>query len=137
MTLLRTLDQVSKSLQDVENTVKSMKEPDKALLERITAVREKVEGIKKVYALSTEEQSMYRKPLKTAYRGGTVAELVMSLSSGMSRTMGAPTQATIDQIGDLRNFLTPLLDRMKEISGQDIPELNKALADKGVPYIKL
>jgi hypothetical protein len=137
MGLLRTLDLLGKSLPDVESAVKSMKEPDKALLEKVAAVREKVDGVKKVYALSTEEQSMYRKPLKTAYRGGTVAELIMSLASGISRTMGAPTQTTIDQIQDLRSFLTPLLDRMKEVTEKDIPELNKALAEKGVPYIKL
>jgi hypothetical protein len=135
--LLRTLDQLGKQLQDVEGTVKSMKEPDKALLDKISAVKDKADGIKKVFFLSTEDQTMYRKPLKTAYRGGTAAELVMSMVGSISRNMGAPTQTTIDQIEDLRNFLTPLADRMKEITDKDVPDLNRMLAAKNVPYIKL
>jgi hypothetical protein len=135
--LLRTLDQLGKQLQDVDGTVRSMKDPDKTLLDRIGAVKDKIAGIRKVYFLSTEEQTMYRKPLKTAYRGGTAAELVMSMVGSVSRNMGAPTQTTIDQIQDLRNFLLPLVDRVKEITDKDVPDLNKALAAKNVPYINL
>jgi hypothetical protein len=135
--LLRTLDQLGKQLQDVDGTVKSMKEPDKALLDKISAVKDKADGIKKFFFLSTEEQTMYRKPLKTAYRGGTAAELVMSMVGSISRNMGAPTQTTIDQIEDLRNFLMPLVDKMKEITEKDVPDLNKMLAAKNVPYIKV
>jgi hypothetical protein len=135
--LLRTLDRLGKQLQDADGTVKSMKEPDKALLDKISAVKDKADGIKKVFFLSTEEQTMYRKPLQTAYRGGTAAELVMSMVGSISRNMGAPTQTTIDQIEDLRNFLMPLVDKMKEITEKDVPDLNKILAAKNVPYIKL
>ena len=135
--LLRTLDQLGKQLQDVDGTVKAMKEPDKGLQDKIAAVRDKLDGIKKIYFLSTEDQTMYRKPLMTAYRGGTAAELVMSLTGGISRTMGAPTQTTIDQIQDLRGFITPLVEKMKEITEKDVPELNRMLAAKSVPYIKL
>ena len=135
--LLRTLDQLGKQLQDVDGTVKSMKEPDKALLDKISAVKDKADGIKKVFFQSTEEQTRYRKPLQTAYRGGTAAELVMSMVGSISRNMGAPTQTTIDQIEDLRNFLMPLVDKMKEITEKDVPDLNKMLAAKNVPYIKL
>jgi photosystem II stability/assembly factor-like uncharacterized protein len=136
-TLLRSTEQLAKQLQDVEDAVKGMKTPDKALLDRIAAVRDKVEGITKVFFVSTPEQSMYRKPLFTAYRGGTAAELVMGLVGTFSRTMGAPTQTAIDQFQDLKAFLTPLVERMKEIADKDVPGLNRMLAEKGVPYIRL
>jgi photosystem II stability/assembly factor-like uncharacterized protein len=135
--LLRSTDQLSKQLQDVEGAVKAMKSPDKALLDRIAVVREKLDGIAKVFFMSTPEQTMYRKPLFTAYRGGTAAELVLGMAGTVSRTMGMPTQTTIDQLQDLKAFVAPLVDKMKEITEKDVPDLNRMLAEKGVPYIKL
>jgi hypothetical protein len=50
--------------------------------------------------------------------------------------MGAPTQTMIDQLADLKAFAEPLFAKMKDIAEKDIPELNKLLAAKGVPYIR-
>jgi hypothetical protein len=50
--------------------------------------------------------------------------------------MGAPTQTAIDQLNDFKAFAEPLFQKMKDIAEKDIPELNKLLAEKGVPYIK-
>jgi len=50
--------------------------------------------------------------------------------------MGAPTQTAIDLLNDLRAFLEPQLAKMKEIQDKDLAELNRLLAEKGIPYIK-
>jgi hypothetical protein len=70
-----------------------------------------------------------------AFRGGTAAELVTGASRGSSG-MGAPTQTAVDQLEDLTAFVEPLVQKMKDVTEKDIPELNKLLAEKGVPYIK-
>lgn len=137
ISLLRTIDQLGKQIGDVESAVNAMKPPDRALLGRISGLKAKVDEIKKVFFLSSEDQTMYRKPLKAAYRGGTTAELVVSVIGQVAGYAGAPTQTTIDLFEDLKAFILPLLDTMKEITEKDVPELNKALAAGGVPYIKL
>jgi hypothetical protein len=50
--------------------------------------------------------------------------------------MGAPTRTMVDQLADLKAFTEPLIRKMAEVAEKDVPELNKALAAKGVPYIK-
>ncbi len=50
---------------------------------------------------------------------------------------GAPTQTTINRVEEFKAFLEPLAAKMAEITDKDIPELNKFLAEKGVPYIKI
>jgi hypothetical protein len=50
---------------------------------------------------------------------------------------GAPTQTTIGRIDESKAFLTPLTDKMAEITTKDIPELNKLLAEKKIDYIKI
>ena len=50
--------------------------------------------------------------------------------------MGAPTQTAVDQLADLKAFAEPLFQKMKDVAEKDVPELNKLLAAKGVPYIK-
>jgi hypothetical protein len=80
---------------------------------------------------------MYRKPLLVAFRGGTAAELVTSGGGGRGGAgMGAPTQTALDVLADLKAFAEPLFAKMKDILEKDVPELNKMLAAKGVPYIK-
>jgi hypothetical protein len=80
---------------------------------------------------------MYRKPLFDAFRGGTAAELVVGGGGGRGGAgMGAPTQTAVGQLADLKAFAEPLFQKMKEIVEKDVPELNKLLAAKGVPYIK-
>jgi hypothetical protein len=96
----------------------------------------RVEAIKAVFYMSPPDQGFYRKPLFVAFRGGTAAELVTGSGGRGGAGMGAPTRTMIDQLADLRAFAEPLFAKMKDIAEKDIPELNKALAAKGVPYIK-
>jgi len=61
------------------------------------------------------------------------------LVTGLTRSfnsIGRPTQTSIDLMNSLKEFLDPLLAKFKEISNKDIPELNRILAESGVPYIK-
>jgi photosystem II stability/assembly factor-like uncharacterized protein len=131
--LLQSLDSTSKQLDEVANRVAGMKDTD--LVAKVKAVKDKVEAIKSVFYLSPPDQGFYRKPLFVAFRGGTAAELVTGASRGASG-MGAPTGTAVDQFNDLKAFAEPLFQKMKDISEKDIPELNKLLAAKGVPYIK-
>jgi hypothetical protein len=133
--LLQALDATGKQLDDVAGRVAGMKDPDAALAAKVKAVKDKVDAIKAVFSLSPPEQSMYRKPLMVAFRGGTAAELVTGASRGSSG-MGAPTQTAVDQLEDLTAFVEPLVQKMKDVTERDVPELNKLLAEKGVPYIK-
>jgi len=133
--LLQALDATGKQLDDVAGRVAGMKPPDADLAARVQAVRAKVDAIKSVFALSPPDQGFYRKPLFVAYRGGTAAELVTGASRGAAG-MGAPTRTAVDQLADLKAFTEPLIQKMKDIAEKDIPELNKLLAAKGVPYIK-
>ncbi len=133
--LLQSLDATGKQLDDVAGRVAGMKNADPALSAKVRAVKDKVDAIKAVFSLSPPDQGFYRKPLMVAFRGGTAAELVTGASRGFG-SMGAPTQTAVDQLNDLKAFAEPLFQKMKDITEKDIPELNKLLAEKGVPYIK-
>jgi hypothetical protein len=133
--LLQALDATGKQLDDVAGRVAGMKNPDAALAAKVKAVKDKVEAIKAVFYVSPPDQGFYRKPLMVAFRGGTAAELVTGGSRGFG-SMGAPTQTVIDQFNDFKAFAEPLFQKMKDITEKDVPELNKLLAEKGVPYIK-
>lgn len=133
--LLQALDATGKQLDDVAGRVAGMKNTDAALAAKVKAVKEKVDAIKAVFYLSPPGQGFYRKPLMVAFRGGTAAELVTGGSRGFGG-MGAPTQTAIDQLNDFKTFAEPLFQKMKDITEKDVPELNKLLAEKGVPYIK-
>jgi photosystem II stability/assembly factor-like uncharacterized protein len=133
--LLTQLDATAKQLDDVAGRVAGMKPGDPELAARVKAVKDKVDAIKAVFAVSPPDQGFYRKPLFVAFRGGTAAELVTGAGRG-SAGMGAPTQTMIDQLADLKAFAEPLFAKMTDIAEKDIPELNKLLAAKGVPYIK-
>lgn len=63
------------------------------------------------------------------------AELVQGIAGSFSG-MGAPTRTAIDQLNDLKAFAEPLLAKMKAIQENDVPALNKALAEAGIPYIR-
>lgn len=134
--LLSAIDKWSSQLSDLENKMASVKEVDQAVKDKLKEVKEKINGLKKVYYRSPEEQSRYRMPLKIAYRGGTAAELIAGLPGQMANYMGAPTQTTIDLMIDLREFLEPLLVKMKEIEEKDIPELNRLLVSRNFPYLR-
>jgi photosystem II stability/assembly factor-like uncharacterized protein len=133
--LLQALDATGKQLDDVAGRVAGMKNPDAALAAKVKAVKDKVEAIKAVFYVSPPDQGFYRKPLMVAFRGGTAAELVTGGSRGFG-SMDAPTQTVIDQFNDFKAFAEPLFQKMKDITEKDVPELNKLLAEKGVPYIK-
>ena len=133
--LLQQIDAMSKQLDDVGGRVAAMKPADPDLASKVKAVKEKVEAIKAVFYMSPPAQGMYRKPLLVAFRGGTAAELVAGAGRGAGG-MGAPTRTMLDQLADLKAFAEPLFAKMKDIAEKNVPELNKALAAKGVPYIK-
>jgi len=134
--LLSFIEKLSSQIGELESKLNTMKDVDKIVMDKAKAVKDKVEDLKKSYYRSPEEQSGYRRPLKVAYRGGTVAELVSGLPGRVGSYMGAPTQTTIHMIEELKSYLVPLLDKMNEISAIDIPELNRLLAEKNIPYIK-
>ncbi len=134
--LLQQLDSTGKQLDDVAGRVAAMRPSEPDLAAKVRAVKEKVDAIKAVFYLSPPEQGFYRKPLFVAFRGGTAAELVTGGGGRGAGGMGAPTQTALDQLADLKAFAEPLFAKMKEIAEKDVPELNKALAAKGVPYIK-
>jgi hypothetical protein len=129
---------MSKQLDDIAGRVSAMKPFDPDLAARVKAVKDKVDAIKAVFSLSPADQGFYRKPLFVAFRGGTAAELVTGGGGGGRGAggMGAPTRTAIVQLADLKAFAEPLFQKMKDIAEKDVPELNKALAAKGVPYIK-
>jgi photosystem II stability/assembly factor-like uncharacterized protein len=133
--LLTQLDATAKQLDEVSGRVSGLKPGDPDLAARVRAVKEKVDAIKAVFAMSPPDQGFYRKPLFVAFRGGTAAELVTGAGRGSGGT-GAPTRTMLDQLADLKAFAEPLFAKMKDIVEKDIPELNKALAAQGVPYIK-
>jgi photosystem II stability/assembly factor-like uncharacterized protein len=134
--LLTRLDATGKQLDDVAGRVSAMKPFDADLAAKVKAVKEKVEAIKAVFSMSPPDQGFYRKPLFVAFRGGTAAELVTGGGGRGGAGMGAPTKTQVDQLADLKAFAEPLFAKMKDILEKDIPELNTALAAKGVPYIK-
>jgi hypothetical protein len=136
--LLTQIDSMTKQLDDVSGRVAGMKPSDPDLAAKVKAVKDKVDGIKAVFSLSPPDQGFYRKPLFVAFRGGTAAELVTGGGGGGrgGAGMGAPTKTAVDQLADLKAFAEPLFAKMKDIMEKDVPELNKALAAKGVPYIK-
>jgi len=135
--LLTQIDATTKQLDDVAGRVAAMKPSDPDLAARVKAVKDKVDAIKAVFSLSPPDQGMYRKPLLVAFRGGTAAELVTSGGGGRGGAgMGAPTQTALDVLADLKAFAEPLFAKMKDILEKDVPELNKAMAAKSVPYIK-
>lgn len=134
--LLQSLDSLTKQLDDVSGKISGLKNIDPVIQSQVKTLKDKIGEIKSVYFLSPPEQTIYRKPLKVALRGGTAAELITGITRSFTG-MGAPTQTAIDQLNDLAAFLEPLLAKMKEIADKDVPALNKLLAEKGVPYIKI
>jgi photosystem II stability/assembly factor-like uncharacterized protein len=134
--LLQQVDATAKQLDDVAGRVAGLKPGDPELAAKVQAVKDKVNAIKAVFALSPPDQGFYRKPLFVAFRGGTAAEMVTGAGGRGGAGLGAPTKTQLDQLADLKAFAEPLLAKMKDILEKDVPELNKALAAKGVPYIK-
>jgi photosystem II stability/assembly factor-like uncharacterized protein len=135
--LLMTSNNVSTQLEQLETRLKSMKDVDKAVLDKVKAVRDKLAEIQNVFSRSPEGQTRYRQPVKVALRGGTTAEQILRIAGEIIGYPGAPTQTTINRVEEFKKFLEPLLAKMSEITDKDIPELNKFLAEKGVPYIKI
>jgi len=133
--LLQQIDSTGAQLDEVVGRVVGLKPADPDLAARVKEVKDKVEAIKAVFYLSPPEQGFYRKPLFVAFRGGTAAELVTGASRGSSG-VGPPTRTAVDQLADLKAFAEPLFAKMKDIVEKDVPDLNKRLAAKGVPYIK-
>ena len=133
--LLQKIESMTKQLDDVASRVASLKPADPDLAAKVRAVRDKVAAVKGEFFLSPADQGFYRKPLFVAFRGGTAAELVTGAGRGAAG-MGAPTRTMVDQLADLKAFTEPLIRKMAEVAEKDVPELNKALAAKGVPYIK-
>jgi hypothetical protein len=135
--LLMTSSNVSTQLEQLEARLKSMKDVDKAVLDKAKAVKDKLAEIQQLFSRSPEGQTRYRQPVKVALRGGTTAEQILRIAGEISGYPGAPTQTTINRVEEFKAFLEPLTAKMAEITGKDIPELNKFLAEKGVPYIKI
>ena len=133
--LIQTMDGMSKQLDDLRASLSSSKQADQAVVDAHKKVKDKLDSIRSVYFVSPPGQTGYRRPLLTAFRGGTTAELVNGIAGSFSG-MGAPTQTAIDLLNDLRAFLEPQLAKMKEIQDKDLAELNRLLAEKGIPYIK-
>jgi photosystem II stability/assembly factor-like uncharacterized protein len=133
--LLQQIESMTKQLDELASRVAAMRPAETDVAARVKTVKDKVDAIKAVFSLSPPDQGFYRKPLFVAFRGGTAAELVTGAARGAAG-MGAPTQTAADQLADLKAFAEPLFAKMKEIVDMDVPELNKLLAAKGVPYIK-
>ena len=133
--LLQQIESMTKQLDDVAGRVSSMKPAEPDLAAKVRAVKDKVAALKAVFSTSPADQGFYRKPLFVAFRGGTAAELVTGAGRGAAG-MGAPTRTAVDQLADLMAFAEPLFQKMKDVAEKDVPELNKLLAAKGVPYIK-
>jgi hypothetical protein len=129
--LIQTMDGMSKQLDDLRASLSSSKQADQAVVDAHKKVKDKLDSIRSVYFVSPPGQTGYRRPLLTAFRGGTTAELVNGIAGSFSG-MGAPTQTAIDLLNDLRAFLEPQLAKMKEIQDKDA-DLNKLLAARD-PY---
>jgi len=129
--LLTGLDSLGKQIDDISGRVSGQA----AVTARLKDVKAKIDAIKAVYYVSPPGFTGYRKPILVAFRGGTLAELVTGLSRSFN-AIGRPTQTSIDLMNSLKEFLEPLLTKFKEITDKDIPELNRMLAESGVPYIK-
>jgi hypothetical protein len=124
-------------LAQLETNVKGMKNADATVLEKVKTVKDKVEAIRKVFSRSLEGQTGYRQPYKIALRGGTTLELISGVTRNFTGYPGAPTQTSIDKLEEYRQIMAPLEEKMKEVAEKDIPELNKLLAAKGVPFIRI
>jgi photosystem II stability/assembly factor-like uncharacterized protein len=129
--LLQSLDSLGKQLDDLAGRLGGNAQVGPMVKE----IKGKIEALKSVFFLSPPDQGMYRKPILVAFRGGTAAELVQGIAGSFSG-MGAPTRTAIDQLNDLKAFAEPLLAKMKAIQENDVPALNKALAEAGIPYIR-
>lgn len=129
--LLQLLDSLGKQVDDLAGRVGG--HPSVGPL--VKEIKGKIDAVKAVYFISPAGFTGYRKPILVAFRGGTAAELVLSIAGSFSG-MGAPTQTAIGQLNDLRAFVEPLLAKMKEVQDQDVPALNKALAAAGIAYIR-
>lgn len=134
-TFLQSLDGLAKQLDEAAGRIAGLKPADPALSAKFKAVKDKVDGVRAVYYTSPPDQGFYRKPLMVAFRGGTTAELVSGIA-GSFAGMGRPTQTSIDLMNDLKAFLEPLQATIKAVVEVDVPELNKLLAEKRVPYIR-
>jgi hypothetical protein len=130
------VDNLASQLQQLETSLGTVRNVDQAVKDKLKAVRDKLGEIQKIYYRTPEGQTQYRQLYFNALRGGTVGEVAMRAGSDISRFPGAPTQMSITKIEEAKAFLAPLIEKMKEITDKDVPELNKLLAEKKIPYIK-
>ncbi len=134
--LMTQVDNLASQLQQLETSLGTVRNVDQAVKDKLKAVRDKLGEIQKVYYRTPEGQTQYRQLYFNALRGGTVGEVTMRAGSDISRFLGAPTQMSIAKIEEAKAFLAPLIEKMKEITDKDVPELNKLLAEKKIPYIR-
>ena len=86
--------------------------------------------------MSPPDQGFYRKPLFVAFRGGTAAELVTGAGAAAPAAWARRRRPWSISWPTSRPSPSRFSRKMKDIAEKDIPELNKLLAAKGVPYIK-
>jgi photosystem II stability/assembly factor-like uncharacterized protein len=135
--LMTQVDQLAAQLQQLETNLAAVRNVDQAVKDKLKAVKDKLGEIQKVYYRTPEGQTQYRQRYFNSLRGGTVGEVAMRAGGGSGGYPGAPTQMSIDKIGEARAFLAPLQKKMAELLETDVPALNKLLADKGIPFVNI
>jgi photosystem II stability/assembly factor-like uncharacterized protein len=135
--LLAKVNSLSGGLQELEMNLKSMKNIDQSVSAKVKAVKEKLSEIEKTFERSPEGQTGYRQSVQVALRGGRLPEQIMRLVGEITRYPGAPTQTAITRLEEFKAILDPWQAKMDELVEKEIPELNKLLAEKGVPYIRI
>lgn len=135
--LIRSMNSLQDQLENLERRIKAEKISAPSLIEKLNALKAKVNGVLEVYSYSPEGASGYRRPVKVALRGGMLPEQLSGLRGAISSWQGAPTQTQIDQFEEIKGILIPLLEREKEIRARDIPELNRMLNENGFPFLKI
>ncbi|MFC2160409.1 hypothetical protein ACFLRX_02020 [Acidobacteriota bacterium] len=135
-TLISSMADLSKKLQNLEERMKSEKWENQDIQNKLLSLISKVEEIQKIYSYSLEGVIGFRKTLKVTSKGNTLPEQISDLRKSISCYQGVPTQIQFDKYRKIKARIDSLLNKVSEIKDKDIPDLNDLLRNANYPLIK-
>ncbi|UCH96517.1 MAG: hypothetical protein JSV88_06615 [Candidatus Aminicenantes bacterium] len=127
---------LDKQLQILDENLKSMEKPPIEVIEKLKALREKIEKVKKFFAV-TGIEGIFRRPLKLALSGGPLVEQLYILQLEINSYPGSPTQTQKKRFKEISEKLLSLLQQVQELKDKNIPGLNRLLRENQIDYIRI
>jgi len=128
---------IETDLNELDKKLKSIEKVPETVTKKLAEIREKLNKIKQVLAVTALDSGYYRRPLKTALKGGDIPEQILMLQFEINNFPGKPTETQKQHIDEMLKKALPMIQMGLSVITGDIPELNKILREANIDYIKV